>query len=563
MEIHDKALYDIFAKHAGIMKVKTKMPVRDNYALSLVYTPGVGASCKEIEKDQEKTLRYTNKGNQIFLMTDCSGFAEYKDKDWHYCMSVPYLECLSIYYKTQVNLDAFPIILDDKLVKNADDIIDTIQKVHHAFSGIELYRVAEATLKEIEAKWDGLKDKPEIVLFTQLEREYIKSKIESLKFKREVNSDIVVSCLFRAAIDCRAYGIIKNELIDLVLTELKKKEDELLSLDFYFIAYLMVSTAAKFFVEKNMCKDKAMTAKQIESKFQSFLQEGGEAWFDKFPPGYISSTKNIFENSNLLHERFKGVIEIHPKIQIKDPRTLDKLFSEAQIKVIVEEIRKNPEIAWDITCKRNYTVIVTDGTAVLGYGNITPLGGLPVMEGKSALFKELGGTDMVPICINVHDPPVMIDVIKKILPIFSAINLEDIKAPECFETERTLIAEYDFPVFHDDQHGTAIVTCAAMINSLKILKKQPGDVKVVVNGAGAGAISVVELLMHFGVSNIILCDTKGAIYKGRTENMNKYKVDIAERTNFEGVKGTLAEVLKGRDFFIGLSAAGTVTKEMV
>lgn len=141
MEIQDRTLYDLFAKHSGIMKVKTKMPVRDNYALSLVYTPGVGASCKEIEKDQEKTLRYTNKGNSILIMTDGTGFPEYKEKDWHYCMSVPYLECLSIYYKTQSNVDGYPVIFDDKLVKNADDIIDTLQKVHHAFSGIELYKI--------------------------------------------------------------------------------------------------------------------------------------------------------------------------------------------------------------------------------------------------------------------------------------------------------------------------------------------------------------------------------------------------------------------------------------
>ena len=179
-------------------------------------------------------------------MTDGTGFAEYKDKDWHYCMSVPYLECLSIYYKTQANLDGYPIILDDKLVKTADDIIDTIWKVCPAFSGVELYRVGEATLKEIEGKWDGLKDKPEIVLITQLEREYIKSKVDAMKFKREVNPDMVISAIFRSAVDCRAYGLIKNELIDVVLEEMKKKEEE----DFYYLAYVGVSTAAKYFVER-------------------------------------------------------------------------------------------------------------------------------------------------------------------------------------------------------------------------------------------------------------------------------------------------------------------------
>jgi len=292
--------------------------------------------------------------------------------------------------------------------------------------------------------------KPELILITQLERDYIQNKVKEMKFSKEINPSIIISSIIRAALDCRAYGLIKKDLIDKVLTEIKAKEESCKCVGFYCVAKYAVMAATKEFIAQGICKNKTATVEYVLNRYTSFLREGSQAWYEQLPADNLSSKKTTNDNANVLHARFKGVIEIDPKLDVKDPCELDKLFSEDQIRVISEAIRKNPDIAWEITCKRNYTCIVTDGTAVLGFGDITPLGGLPVMEGKSALFKELGGTDMATFCIDVHEPQAMIDVIRKILPIFSAINLEDIKAPECFEVERALIALYDKPVFHDD-----------------------------------------------------------------------------------------------------------------
>ena len=188
----------------------------------------------------------------------------------------------------------------------------------------------------------------------------------------------------------------------------------------------------------------------MEQKFSSFLIEGAHSWIEPSPSDYVLSNHTLDENSLLLHKRYKGVIELSPKITVKDPRTLDALLDISQITEIAEEIKKDPALAWEITCKRNLCSIITNGTAILGFGDIGPAAGLPVMEGKSCLFKLLGGVDLVPICIEEKDPKKLIDIIMKIHPIFSAINLEDIKAPECFEVERTLIEAFDFPIFHDD-----------------------------------------------------------------------------------------------------------------
>jgi malate dehydrogenase (oxaloacetate-decarboxylating) len=207
--------------------------------------------------------------------------------------------------------------------------------------------------------------------------------------------------------------------------------------------------------------------------------------------------------------------------------------------------------------------VVTDGTAVLGLGDIGPEASLPVMEGKCILFKEFGGVDAIPLCLNTKDPDEIVNIITKLAPAFGGFNLEDISAPRCFEIERKLKENLDIPIFHDDQHGTAVVVLAALTNALKIVKKKFPDVEVVINGSGAAGMSITRLLKASGVKHIVLCDTKGAIYKGRKEGMNPEKNLIAQETNESNEKGLLKDVIAGKDIFIGVSAPDSVTQEMI
>ena len=253
------------------------------------------------------------------------------------------------------------------------------------------------------------------------------------------------------------------------------------------------------------------------------------------------------------------MIETGIKVEIINTNLLENWKNH----YISDILLKYPDEAFKITCKSNLGAIVTNGTAILGFGDIGTLAGLPVMEGKSVLFKLFGGVDIAPLCVNCKDPKQLIKIIRTISLIFSAINLEDIKAPECFEVEKSLNEYIDYPVFHDDQHGTAIIVVAGIINSLKLAKKKLSDVKIIINGAGAAGLSCTQLLLNEGAKNIIICDTNGAIYSGRANNMNEFKEQLSKNTNLLKEHGKLAEVIKKADIFIGLSAPKIHSTEMV
>jgi len=269
----------------------------------------------------------------------------------------------------------------------------------------------------------------------------------------------------------------------------------------------------------------------------------------------------IQEESLKLHEEWKGKIEVISKVPVKSKRDLSLAYTPGVAQPCLE-IQKDVNLSYKYTRRWNLVAVITDGTAVLGLGDIGPEAGMPVMEGKCVLFKSFADVDAFPLCIKSKDVDEIVNTIKLISGSFGGINLEDISAPRCFEIERRLKAECDIPIFHDDQHGTAVVTLAAMINALKLTGKDIKDVSVVVNGSGAAGIAVTKLLMSMGLKKVILCDRKGAIYEGR-EDLNSEKAEMAKISNLERKKGTLKDVIVGADVFIGLSAPGTVTKEMV
>ena len=261
------------------------------------------------------------------------------------------------------------------------------------------------------------------------------------------------------------------------------------------------------------------------------------------------------------HEEWAGKIEVISRAKIETPEDLSVAYTPG-VAEPCKEISKDVDLSYKYTRRGNMVAVITDGTAVLGLGDIGPEAGMPVMEGKCALFKTFADVDAFPLCVRSKDVDDIVKTVSLLAGSFGGVNLEDISAPRCFEIERRLKECCDIPIFHDDQHGTAVVTAAALINALKLVGKKLDDIKVVTSGAGAAGIAIIKLLVSLGLKNVVMCDRHGAIYKGR-DNLNKEKEEMAEICNQNMEKGTLAEVLKGADVFIGVSAPGTVTEEMV
>ena len=262
-----------------------------------------------------------------------------------------------------------------------------------------------------------------------------------------------------------------------------------------------------------------------------------------------------------LHEQWKGKIEVVATVPVETKEDLSLAYTPGVAQPCLE-IQKDVEKSYELTRRHNLCAVITDGSAVLGLGDIGPEAGMPVMEGKCVLFKAFGDVDAFPLCVKSKDVDTFVETVYQISGSFGGINLEDIAAPRCFEIERKLKEKCDIPIFHDDQHGTAVITLAGLLNALKVVGKKKEDVKIVTSGAGAAAISIVKLLLSAGFRHITMCDRKGAIYAGR-DGLNWIKEEMAQVTNLEKKTGTLAEQLVGADVFIGVSAPGTVTTEMV
>ncbi len=298
---------------------------------------------------------------------------------------------------------------------------------------------------------------------------------------------------------------------------------------------------------------------EIAERTRRFISEG------RFPvsPATVDATASYAAQSVDLHRRYQGVLEIKSKVPITDEHVLGLFYLPPGAVEPAARIAEHPEWVYDYTIKRNLVAIVSDGSAVLGLGNIGARAAMPVMEGKSVLFHTFGGVEAFPICLATQDPDEIVAIVKRLEPTFGGVNLEDISAPRCFYIEERLKKETSIPIFHDDQHGTAVVVLAGVMNACKITTRTLKDVSIVVNGAGASAIAVSKLLISVGVGDVILCDTTGAIYPGRPKGMNWIKDEMAAITNSGRVTGTLGDAMRGRDLFIGLSAAGAATQEMV
>jgi len=271
---------------------------------------------------------------------------------------------------------------------------------------------------------------------------------------------------------------------------------------------------------------------------------------------------NLRDEALHIHKVNQGKLKTSSKVPVNNAKDLSLAYSPG-VAEPCKEIFSNNRAVYDYTMKGNMVAVVSNGSAVLGLGNIGPEASLPVMEGKSVLFKSFAGVDSFPLCLNTSNIDEIVETVKRLEPTFGGINLEDIAAPDCFIIEEQLKKEMRIPIFHDDQHGTAIVTVAGLLNALKLTKKSFKNIKVVANGAGAAGMAIIKMLENFGVSNIIMCDSQGAIYEGRPRRMNNVKEVVAEKTNPNKLKGSLEEVIEGADVFIGVSVGGALTSDMV
>lgn len=276
----------------------------------------------------------------------------------------------------------------------------------------------------------------------------------------------------------------------------------------------------------------------------------------------MATKRNYAADSLKLHYEKKGKIEVMPTVPVATREDLSLAYTPGVAQPCLE-IQKDVNKSYELTRRWNMCLVATDGSAVLGLGDIGPEAGMPVMEGKCVLFKAFGDVDAFPLCIKSKDVDEIVNTIHLISGSFGGVNLEDIAAPRCFEIEKKLKEKCDIPIFHDDQHGTAVVTLAGLINALRFTGKAKEAVKIVVNGAGAAAIAITRLLLTYGFKNIVLCDRAGAVYEGRIENMNPIKTEISTLTNRDHIKGSLADALHNADIFIGVSAPGVLSKEMV
>ena len=386
-------------------------------------------------------------------------------------------------------------------------------------------------------------------------------------YPNEINSANVAPGLFRGLLDVRAVRITEQmylaaaEVIAGMLSEDKLNPTYIVPPIFDFqIACELARVVAETAIDTGDARVPVSPA-QIEKKTRKIIYENEYTVLPPVPPR--KKKMDLNEESIDLHHRYQGVLEVKVKVPVRDEYLLNRVYLPPEATEASILISKEPDKVYDLTCKGNLVAIVSDGSAVLGLGDIGPRAALPVMEGKAILFKTFAGVEAFPICVCTQDVDEIVELVKAISPTFGGVNLEDISAPRCFEIEERLKAETDIPIFHDDQHGTAVVTLAGVINSLKIVGKKLADVKIVMNGAGAASIATAKLLMTAGAQNIVLCDINGTIFKGRRKGMNRVLVEMARITNLEMIKGGTADAMKGADVFLGLSAPKTVNKKMV
>ncbi|MFO7899473.1 MAG: malic enzyme-like NAD(P)-binding protein [Planctomycetota bacterium] len=503
----------------GLIGVQPKMPVRDNFALSVIYTPGVAEPCREIADDPDRSYESTWRWNAVALVGRGA-------------TALPRLESYAFALKLLAGVDGVPLVVGPQCA-----IAPTLRVLAPTYGGYWLigFGAAEAGRARTE--------------LADLEIPVVRPPRDGEHCLADLS---VFPGVFRALLDLRLRELDPRLIVEAV----SAGDEDSLSFE---AAPRVARAIADRAVELGLSRT-GVTGDRIAARVEDYLETGRLEPFESGADWLAASPGR--EQARRLHRQLAGSLAMKPTLEPHDPARVVELFEGADDDAAAA-IAENPALADRLTGRANMVAVVTDGSAVLGMGDIGAGAALPVMLGKSVLFKVFGGCDAVPICVDADDPAEIVDVVSAVAPSFGGINLEDISAPRCFEIEAELQRRLDIFVFHDDQHGTAVVTLAALLNAARLAGKSLGELTVTFNGAGAAGIAVTKLFLAAGVEDVILCDRAGAIYEGRSENMNPMKETIARVTNRGQVRGGLAEALKGRDVFVGLSAAGAVTADMV
>ena len=691
---------DYRRRYRGLIGVRSKMPIRDVSVLSRIYTPGVGAVCKEIEKNPASSYRYTCRGNSIALISD--GSQVYEFGNIGAAAVLPKLEAKSVLYKTFANVDAVPIALK---TQDPYEIIEIVRVLAPSFGGFCLESIAAPKCFTIEnrirnavrvsvlhhenhasgiivlaALYNALKvvgkrlsdvrvvingagaagigvtkglvvaGSQNIVIcdrhgalrvYRTVGMNWAKSEIARLVGPQDVKGSLAE--VIKGAdvfIGLSAGGLVNREMVasmakDPIVFALALPEPEIseaeakaggaavvatgqadsenqirsslvtpgffrgcldvgahrVNIDMYLAAARAladmipedklsptniiprqmdwhispviaeaVARAAQATGVAQMTKE-IVTPEKIHERTESYIYEGELAWLPSKGQDY--GTLSLNEEALELHRRYQGCIQVYAKVPIKDEVIYNRLYAPGPVAEVCAKILQDPMGAYDYTCKNNLVAIVTDGSAVLGLGNIGPRAALPVMEGKAILFKTFGGVEAFPICISTQEPDRIVAVVENISPAFGGINLEDISSPRCFDIEQKLCERLDIPVFHDDQHGTAVVTLAALVNALKIADRKIDEVKIVFNGAGASAIAVTKLLIQGGRQKYHGVRYHRDHLSGPRQGHEPHQGRLAAITNPERQQGALADALRGAEVFIGLSGPNVLTQDMV
>ncbi len=386
-------------------------------------------------------------------------------------------------------------------------------------------------------------------------------------FPNEINSADIAPGIFRGLLDVRASRITETTYLAVARTIAGMVPEDKINPNFIFprmfdfqVAAKVARTTAQTAIENGDARVE-VSPDEVEAKTRKIVYENEYTVLPPPPPR--KKNMNMQEEAIDLHHRYQGKLEVRVKVPIRDDYILNRVYLPPEAAEASILLSREPEKVYDLTCKANLVAIVSDGSAVLGLGNIGPRAAIPVMEGKAVIFRAFAGVEAFPICVGTQDVDEIVHLVKAISTTFGGVNLEDISAPRCFEIEERLRKEIDIPIFHDDQHGTAVVTLAALKNALKVVGKDLPDVRITMAGAGAAGIAVAKILLVAGARDIILCDEHGTIFEGRGEKMNRVMEEISLVTNREGIKGDLAAAMTGADVFIGLSAGGIVSRDMV
>ena len=562
----------------GLIDVKCRFPPKDKSTLAMVYTPGVGACCMKIKEDSKKAYELTNKLNTMFVISDGSTMGSFVKVDphlkknpelqneYHNLLSennrmntrfmLPLVEYHSYLYKAMINIDAYPLVFNH-FIANPEDLLLSLECIATTTQGVELISVSKNIYEPILEKIDQIP----IVTVLPINRRFLRKRLKNFtknNFSQQYLINLIISLVAKFNMHSKRFGILKEDDLKEISDMLNKKN--------YFNHDIFQIMLESFKILQKNCHS-GVDCLYIDNNFvmKNSLYKGRDIHQESVFMRIFKNFSN-HENSLKVHEIFRGMIETRELLVSSDLNNLTMNFTSAAVKrFCLSLLTKSVAQQKELTISKNYCGIITDGTAILGFGDIGSLAGLPVMEGKISLFKELADVNVMPFSLisglNLQD---MKKVIKGFSDSWKAINLEDIAAPMCFDLEIELNQELPIPIFHDDQHGTAIVVLAGVINAMKITNKKPDASRVIINGAGAAGIAICNLMLYYGFTDITLMDSKGAIYEGRPDlPSNKFKQEISKKTNLSKLEGKLDTIIDGADLFIGVSRGNVLSVEMV